>query len=261
MNNKSHTFKSIIKIVKIEFMALKSNPQIIYSQMLLPVMYFIFFLLPLNGLISSVSYNQHTFEYKLYVLPGIFSVIFFKEMFTCVYRVIIDRRNGLLRYKLNSQIPLNIYAIGMAFIPIVGTLIQILMIIILLYLISGVVFKLHILIMILLLSVVFEFFWCSIGIIIAIITKDYKTRDFILQTLLVPVMYSAPIFSVIDKSPKFVQIISVINPLTYQANSIRDLIIENHQLMNMIISIILTIFVSFLLLKVLKKSNISNEIL
>lgn len=261
MNKKSDAFTSIIKIIQIEFMALKSNPQIVYSQMLLPVMYFIFFLLPLNGLIPSVTYNQQVFEYKIYVLPGIFGVIFFKEMFTCVYRVIIDRRNGLLRYKLNSKISLNTYAIGMSFIPIVGTLIQISIVVILLYLFSGVVFKLHIFILILLLSVVFEFFWCSIGIIIAIISKDYKTRDFILQTLLMPVMYSAPIFSVIDKSPKFIQMIAVINPLTYQSNSIRDLIIENHKISNMVISLICTFFVFVLLLKVLKKSNISNEVI
>lgn len=250
--------QSIFKIVRIEFYALKSNPQIIYSNLLLPIMYFLFFMLPLNGLISDVTYSGIEMDYKLYVLPGIFTVIYFREMFTCVYRIIIDRRSGLLQYKLNAGIPIFLYIFGMAFIPIIGVIVQIIMLLFLLFLFTGIIFSFPIIVLILIFSILFEIFWCIIGVLIAIITKNYKTRDFILNTLLIPVMYLAPIFSVIDKSPKFIQVLSIINPLTYQANVLRDIIIQSNNYTNLIIALVCTlisVFVASLLVKVPTLTN------
>lgn len=246
--SKQSFFSSLQKIIKIEWSALKTNPQILYSSLLTPILYFVFYILALNGLIGEVTYANQKMNYLVYAFPGIIAIVVFKEMMTCVYRVIIDRRSKLLLYKLHSGISITAYMLGMAFIPCVGMLVQVLLLAGLLYML-GVFIPLITLFFILILCIFAELFWCIIAIMIAFSTKSYKMRDFILGTVMIPIMYAAPVFSVLEQTPLFIKIISLCNPLTYQANAMRDILIGRYNA-NIIITAVLSI-IAFIALEIM----------
>lgn len=116
--------KGLISIIKVEFYALKSNMQIIYKSFITPFLYFVFYVLTLGTMIKEVVYEQVTMSYLNYAFAGIIAIIIFKEMFTCVYRVIIDRRSKLLNYKLYMGVNPIFYFLGMSFIPIFSMIIE-----------------------------------------------------------------------------------------------------------------------------------------
>lgn len=46
-------------------------------------------------------------------------------------------------------------------------------------------------------------------------------RDMVLTFLIMPLSFSAPSFYVLHDAPSFIQILALINPLTYQLNAMR----------------------------------------
>lgn len=44
-----------------------------------------------------------------------------------------------------------------------------------------------------------------------------------MNTLLLPVLFAAPLFYSFDKAPAFLQIVSKVNPLTYQLEAMRSI--------------------------------------
>lgn len=112
---------------------------------------------------------------------------------------------------------------------------------------------------VLLLSIISELFWSGIGVIIALITTNYQTRDLILGTILLPISFAAPTFYVLDSSPLFIKLIAKINPLTYNLNAIRDILIGRYISVNIFISLILTIITFIFILLISKHIDFNSE--
>lgn len=53
--------------------------------------------------------------------------------------------------------------------------------------------------------------------------KDYKQRDFVMNTLMLPVLFAAPLFYSLENAPVFLRLLSQINPLTYQLEAMRTI--------------------------------------
>ena len=66
-------------------------------------------------------------------------------------------------------------------------------------------------------------FWASILICVALLIKNYKQRDFVMDALLVPILFAAPLFYSFDNTPFILKCISRINPLTYQVDAMRTI--------------------------------------
>lgn len=65
------------------------------------------------------------------------------------------------------------------------------------------------------------FFWISLGTVITMFIKTYQMRDMVLTFLIMPLSFSAPSFYVLHDAPSFIQVLALINPLTYQLSAMR----------------------------------------
>ena len=88
--------KGLPIMVNNELKALWSNKQIIYSSLISPILYFLFYSVGIQATFGDISFNGTTVSFLSYSLIGIFAMSLFKEMYQCVYRMITDKRWGLL---------------------------------------------------------------------------------------------------------------------------------------------------------------------
>lgn len=54
--------------------------------------------------------------------------------------------------------------------------------------------------------------------------QSYSQRDLILSLVNLPIILTAPIFFSLESAPMFLKVMATVNPLTYQANLLRDLV-------------------------------------
>ena len=212
--------KGLPIMVNNELKALWSNKQIIYSSLISPILYFLFYSVGIQATFGDISFNGTTVSFLSYSLIGIFAMSLFKEMYQCVYRMITDKRWGLLSLKILNGIHPAIYILGIATFPIVGVVIQASILYILSFFVGG-SFSFYRFCMIIVFLMISVLFWASILICVALLIKNYKQRDFVMDTLLVPILFAAPLFYSFDNAPFILKCISRINPLTYQVDAMR----------------------------------------
>lgn len=83
-----------------ELKALKSNKQIIYSGILSPLLYFFFYSFGIQSTFGNIIFRGKEVNFLSYSMIGIFAMSLFREMYQCVYRMVTDKRWGLLSLKL-----------------------------------------------------------------------------------------------------------------------------------------------------------------
>lgn len=249
---KSLGLQGLFSIIKIELMAFKNNLQLLLNSLLAPVLSFIFLSLSLNKLVGDVDINGVTMTYINYTFIGIIARQTFDQMYTTVYRVIIDRKYHLLSYKYYMGVDPFYYVVGMSSMPILTFLLQAICLYII-GIIIGATVSIKSFVLILLFAFICQIFWCELGILIALATKNYKTRDIIMNVLLIPLAYATPIFYVLDKAPKAIKYISLLNPLTYQMSVMRSIEIGRIDTNSFIISVLLTAILVFIVSFTLKR--------
>lgn len=65
--------------------------------------------------------------------------------------------------------------------------------------------------------------WIGVGALLGALINSYSQRDLILSLVNLPIILTAPIFFSLDAAPAFLRGMALANPLTYQANLLRDL--------------------------------------
>ena len=83
----------------IEYKAIENNKQIIYTQLMIPILYFVFFGFGIGNSFSSLAFKGENVSYIEYIFVGIIGVILNSQMNQSVYRVNLDKKWGLLAYK------------------------------------------------------------------------------------------------------------------------------------------------------------------
>lgn len=63
--------------------------------------------------------------------------------------------------------------------------------------------------------------WVCLGVIVGVHVKNYARRDLLVTLTALPVILSAPVFYPLGSAPQYLQWIALLNPLTYQLNSLR----------------------------------------
>lgn len=248
---------SAIKFMVItEFNAYKTSVAQLIRQILSPVLYFIFLAQGLGALISKINFLGKTVDYKTYVFFGIFAYILIDFFSESIYRTTIDKRYGLLAFKLQSGITPLYYVIGGGIFAAASMLCQtfILLIVALLF---GIKVNIVLYVIGVLFAVVSLYFWRSLGVLVAIGIKDYRTRDLILTFGVMPLSFAAPVFYSLGNSPLLIKVISEINPLTYQIQAIRSIAFGSFSVFYIGISLIITIITILITNLVINKLNIS----
>ncbi len=214
--------KGLQIMISNELKALWSNKQIIYSSLLSPILYFLFYSVGIQSTFGNISFFGIEVSFLSYSLIGIFTMSLFKEMYQCVYRMIVDKRWGLLSLKILNGVTPAIYILGISTFPIIGVIIQSTILYCLSAIIGG-VFPFYRFCIILLFLTICVLFWASVLICIALLIKDYKQRDFVMDTLMLPILFAAPLFYSFDNAPLILKAISCLNPLNYQVQAMRTI--------------------------------------
>lgn len=256
---KASFIDSIFKVSYIEYRALANNKHLIYTQILVPVLYFLFYSTGIAATFGKIIYANKEVSFLQFSFIGIIGLIVYGQMSQSVYRIILDRKWGLLAFKYFKGVTSLAYMAGKMSFPLFNFLIQMGV----LYLISilfGDSFTLNQFSLMILCSIIMMIFWFSVGTIISLRVTSYKTRDFILNTLLLPISFTAPIFFSFDHAPQLIRFISFLNPLTYQLNALRDISFGIPNQSNLIIVLVTTFFMTAVAIYSIKNAELtSNE--
>ncbi|WP_373683183.1 ABC transporter permease [Streptococcus danieliae] len=80
-----------------------------------------------------------------------------------------------------------------------------------------------------------------------------------LNTLLLPISFTAPIFFSFDQAPLFIKWISFLNPLTYQLNAMRDLNFEIANQRNLITMLVTTFLITAVAIYSIKNAELTTN--
>ncbi len=241
-----------------ELKALWANKHIIYSALLSPILYFVFYSVGIQSTFGDINFLGKEVSFLSYSLIGIFAMSLFKEMYQCVYRMVIDKRWGLLSLKLLNGIQPPIYIIGISTFPIIGVIIQCSILYILSTIIGG-TFPFYRFCIILIFLVICVLFWASILLCIALLIKDYKQRDFVMDILMLPILFAAPLFYSFDNAPQFLKVLSSINPLSYQVQAMRTIAFGIPNYNTLIVVLVMALIAYLLAVLCLSRVDFKND--
>ncbi|WP_195839950.1 ABC transporter permease [Cutibacterium porci] len=180
-----------------------------------PLAYFCLLGLGLSGVLGGGDYLR-------FVGPGIIVMQALSALSQMIYRVVIERRWGLAAMKLQAGVPMSAYGASLLAPRLIVFAIQACVVVICM-LIVGSGFSVVPLFLGVLAGAVCAIFWSLIGITITGLVSNYQTRDFIVNIMMLPLSFSAPVFYRLDGAPVFVRILARINPLSYQVQWVRGI--------------------------------------
>lgn len=215
--------KGLKIIVKNELNAFLRNKGLIISQLVQPILYYIFIVLGINSFVTNVAYEGKTISYADYALTGILGILIISQMTQTIYRITIDKRYGLLALKRQSGVSPFYYIIGMSMYPTIGICIQSSVLYIIATLFGSSIGLINYLAGIIVVIIVL-YFWTSIAALITMKINDYQRRDSIISFIITPLGFTAPAFYLITNVPTFIKVIGYFNPLTYQLYAVRSIV-------------------------------------
>ncbi|MDF0479552.1 ABC transporter permease [Vagococcus sp. PNs007] len=225
-----------------EIVAFFLNKGLVLSQIIQPLLYVLFIGVGLNGAISSVFYNETEVSYLLYSSIGIFGSLIIGQTTQVIYRTTIDKRYGLLALKLSSGVSSIFYILGMSLYPMLGLLIQELIIAFILIFFNTSGISLVSLIFTIIFSIFILLFWTSVAILLTTYINDYQKRDIIIRFFLTPLGFTAPVFYMLKDVPTVLKFFAYLNPLTYQIDALRSIAFGINDTLLIFINIIMIIF-------------------
>lgn len=218
-----------------------------------PVAYFAILGMGLSGVLGGA-------DYLAFVGPGIIVMQALSALSQMIYRVVIERRWGLAAMKLQAGVPLSSYFLSLLVPRVLVYIVQGLTVAFCM-LMSGTLHSVTS-ILFLLLGVLgaslCSVFWCSVGIIITSIVTNYQTRDFIVSIMMLPLTFSAPVFYRLENAPRFVQLLSTANPLTYQVEWVRGICNGDFGWTNLIVVLLTTMLIGVLSFWTSRKLRIAS---
>lgn len=238
-----------------EFKAFLRNKGVIISQMLTPILYYMFIVLGINSFVGKVKFDNLIVDYSSYALTGILGLLIIGQMSQTIYRVTIDKRFGLLALKMQSGVSPIFYIIGMSIYPIIGLVIQSIVLFIVYKLFGGTI-GIGNYFFTILMAIIILLFWTSIAVIITMRITNYQLRDNIIAFIITPLGFTAPAFYIISQVPLLIKIIGYVNPLTYQLFALRSISFSSPNYMYILIVILITLFILIIASHILNKAPI-----
>lgn len=215
-------FMGLYLSLKNELNAYKKYKSMIISQLMDPILNFLFIGVALSYNIGYFSYNGNYINYGDYVMMGIIGMLIMSKLYQIIYRATVHKRYGLMALKFQNGIKPYVYIIGMSLYQTFVLILQGLVMYIFALFFGNNINFFNFLISLIAASVFF-WFWSSIGVFLTIFFKDYTKRDMVVNVLLTPLSFAAPIFFVLENSPPVIRAVASINPLTYQVVSVRSI--------------------------------------
>lgn len=215
--------QQILSIVELDVRKLRHDPSELFTRMIQPAMWLLIFG---QAMANVRAIPTGSLSYLDFIAPGILaqSILFMAIFFGIA--VIWERDMGILQKILVSPAPRSVLVLGKAIAAGIRGLSQVAMIYILSYFL-GINIRwdlfgiLGVVSMVMLGGAIFSTF----SLIIATIVKKRERFMGIGQVLTMPLFFASNALYPIEMMPKWLQIVSIVNPLTYQVNALRNFMI------------------------------------
>ncbi|MCI1880932.1 MAG: ABC transporter permease [Sporolactobacillus sp.] len=240
-----------------EIHAFFRNKGMFLSMTLQPILYFGFMVIGINASIGgTIYYLGRNIPYSAYAIVGVISLLMTTQMSQAMYRSTVDKQYGLLALKFLNGIRPGFYILGMSTFPALGYLYQSI-ILLTLGIASGVIQHMPFLPFAMIIGLVMLIFWTSLGIIISTKINNYQRRDIITTLLFTPLAFTAPSFYSLDHSPRIIQVISYMNPMTYQISALRSIAVGKFNWLYLGISISFSVLSVILAVMILDRMELT----
>lgn len=222
------SLRRVVALTEIELKALVSEGKTRLGSLLLePIVQLVLLAAGLQGLIGNADDFFHGHSYLMFVLTGLFGLHALRGFSRTMYRTVLDRQWGMLTVKRLAgaggagYTASKIVAPGIALVIQVGAmaLVAILM---------GARFGMARFAGSLAISIIAVMFWAALAIIVTAFVRDYVVRDMIVEWMMLPMSLSAPVFYSLDSAPVYLQWIARVNPLAYQVQAIRGVLLTGN---------------------------------
>lgn len=248
------SLKGIWIIADFEARAFINYPSTAIGRILIePLVYTAFLAAGIQGLLSDMDISYLTFAFS-----GILAIQALRAFGIMIYRATVDRRWGILGLKMLSGIGSLGYILGFALVPILVFIAQVLVVTPIAILL-GAELPLVNLMATIGIGVVMILFWTCLALMITTGIKNYKQRDMIISLSLLPITFSAPVFYSITSAPLYLQVISYINPLTYQVLAMRNASLGNFWSWELGVTILLGLVSVYLSVIILSRAELLSS--
>lgn len=220
-----------------------------------PLAYLAFMVVGLNSSLVHVSFKGEFMSYGEYVVPGIVALLGVRAGTASVSDVSNDRKWGVYAFSRLAGLSAMEYfaSLVLGALPLVYC--QALGIILIgMYLLSGVILV-KVAIFSALLLPLFLLCWLGIGTLMGSLIQSYSQRDLILSLVNLPIILTAPIFFSVSSAPFFLRALASINPLTYQADLMRDCCLGFRSASDLVVVCALALVFVFLAILALQRSE------
>lgn len=215
----------ISAIVEMDVRKLRHDPYELFTRMIQPAIWLLIFG---QAMANTKAIPTGSLSYLDFIAPGILaqSILFISIFFGIA--LIWERDMGILQKILVSPAPRSILVIGRAIAAGIRGISQIFIIYFLSFLLDihlrwDVLALLGVVVTVMLGGAVFSTF----SLIIASIVKKRERFMGIGQVLTMPLFFASNALYPIEMMPKWLQVISLINPLTYQVDALRNFMITD----------------------------------
>lgn len=240
-NTRRWSLQRFIPSTEIELIALFSEGKSLVSSLLLePVVQLMLLGAGLQGLIGGGDDFYHGHSYLTFVLPGLIILQALRGFSRTMYRMVLDRQWGMLTIKRLAGAGSAGYTLGKIVAPMLALLVQSFALIALATA-MGVRIPVTNIALGLMFGMIAVGFWAAIAIIITGFVKDYVVRDMVVTWLMLPLSLAAPVFYQLDTAPTYLQWIASINPLAWQVEALRAMMLNGEITVAAMATILLTI--------------------
>ena len=111
---------AVLSIMYMEAKIFFQTRPMLISQLLTPLLYFIFIVTALSETIGNITINDVLIPYNEYALVGILTMSMMGQMSRVIYRMTVDRRYGFFALKMQAGIKPFFYILSMSTGAVLG---------------------------------------------------------------------------------------------------------------------------------------------
>lgn len=235
------SMQRFVPLTEIELIALFSEGRILASQLLLePTVQLVLLAAGLQGLIGDEGDFYNGNSYLAFVLPGLIALQALRGFSRTMYRSVNDRQWGMLTIKRLAGAGGLGYALSKIVAPVITLLVQSLVLVALAAMMGVRLAPLHLAAGIVV-ALVTVAFWAALAMVIGGFVRDYITRDIIVSFMMLPLSLAAPVFYQLENAPTHLQWIARFNPLAWQVEALRSVMLDGQATPSMIVMTGLTV--------------------
>lgn len=197
------------------------------GMVIIPVAYLIFLAVGLNRIIPEMQYKGISTPYLVYIFPGILAITVQSTSRMCGNVLHIEKRSGMLDELLSSPLNRNQLLLGKIISNTILCMIQAVFIIAIAYFLSDGWIRVSYWYIVVIPAVVFisSLGLSGLSLVLAAKIEAEETFNTSLTLLFWPMMFVSSAFYPVEVMPRILLPFMKVNPLTYTAEALREMVI------------------------------------